>query len=95
MPDPVIINALSSIGLTGGTLVALWAFVTGRVVTGQQIERAEKACSERTSRLEVKLDESTAIILRQADSQQAQIVAQQQMIATQQSLLQRLEGKTA
>ena len=88
MPDPALIDAISSGGLIAGCLFALWAFSTGRVVTGVQLAKveasaadrmtkAELACSERIKRLETRLDEFAAIARKQAEVQQAQIVSLQ------------------
>jgi len=89
--SPELIDALSSMGLLGGSILAVWGFATGRVVTDKALakcdeswqkrqDEATRACTERIAKLEGKLDEATALILRQTEAQQLQIAAQQQMI---------------
>ena len=93
MPDPALIDAISSGGLIGGCLLALWAFSTGRVVTGAQLARAEASaaermtraevtCSERIAKLETRLEEFTMIARKQSEAQQAQIVSLQAALET-------------
>jgi hypothetical protein len=52
----------------------------------KRLATEEEQCTQRVTRLESKLDEATAIIHRQAASQQRQIEAQAQMITTLQVL---------
>lgn len=53
----------------------------------EQIKLERTACDARVVKLEAKLDVSSAIIHKQAESQQAQIVSQQAMIKALQELL--------
>ncbi len=66
--DPTLINALSGIGLTGGCIVAIWAFTTGKIVTGAMLAKSEAACTARIQRLEEKLDASALVSAKSAES---------------------------
>lgn len=65
---PELIQALSGIGLTGGCILALWAFGTGKVVTGAQLAKSEAACNTRITKLEDKLDASAIVASKSAES---------------------------
>lgn len=45
--DPALIQTLSGIGLTGGLIVAVWAFQTGKIVTAGTLAKTEAACERR------------------------------------------------
>ncbi len=74
---------LTLTGLAGGAI----AYLRGEIALGK------KDCLERTTKLEAKLDSASAIILKQGEAQQAQIVAQQQMIVALQTALTKVGEK--
>jgi hypothetical protein len=84
MPSPELIQLISGLGLTGGCLIAIWAFFTDRIVTGKtlariqaewqgRIDEAKLECGERVDRLENKLDASTEE-LRRTVAEQAKTI---------------------
>lgn len=81
-------------GLAGGVIAYLRAQVATVTVKCDDAAKASKTeCSQRVAKLEAKLDESSSIILRQSEAQQAQIAAQQQMISALQTALPKVEAK--
>jgi multidrug efflux pump subunit AcrB len=85
MPSPELIQLISGLGLTGGCLIALWAFATDRVVTGKTLTRvtaemqkriddAKVECQAQVNKLEGKLDLSTDQLRRQMDEQSKTII---------------------
>lgn len=60
--DPALIQTLSGIGLTGGLIVAVWAFQTGKIVTGATLAKKETECDDRIKEQQTRHDDWAAEI---------------------------------
>ncbi len=77
---PELIQALSSIGLSGGLIVAVWAFSTDRIVTGARHKSCETTNKELRTELKTVAAEAVVAIRAQAETNKHVSDAQSQII---------------
>ncbi len=77
---PELIQALSSIGLSGGLVVAVWAFATDRIVTGARYKSCEVTIDGLRTELKSVAAEAVMAIKAQAETNKQASDAQAQII---------------